>query len=1157
MIKKNFLTLITLLLTAVSFSQCPPTGGIHPAEGTFGTNEWIAYVYNTATYSNSSFNLTDYRGYYTDAGYGTSGINFDSSLYWNTGSNPSTATTFQGTCTVTNELHIVRYMREGFPCGKYQIDLAGQNGSAGHDDAVKVFIDGVQVYANTGCCSARINIWTGFLGPNSQIEMIWAENGGQSYGRMRMIPQANPLQTSPNITVCPSESYELTVSGSDNYDWSTNTTYVSGATNTSTLSLDIPVDAPNGTQVYTVETTEATTGCVFSKDITVTISDSANPVISATPSSITYNCYLDASPTNVIFSGAVSYTVSPMTGVTLNNVSGSNVTFNPTSTTIYTVTGSSSCGSTDLEFTVTITPQQGDPTVFGDNEWILYGYRTGNFETYAGFYTINSLNFNTQNQWNQNNSPSAAAGYLGCSIPDDYHSYKIKRQGFDCGFYQIGIPAHDDDVQLIINGNLVFSQNGWYNNINRPNVWKGYLDADSTIEMTIREQGGQSLAALEFTRLDGVNSKVWTGKVNTNFNNTGNWCGNALPAATDDVFVPGNAANNMIVNVNAQVKNLTTSAGKAVIIGNGIIFTVDGNLNNKGFLSGSQGKLVLSGSAIQTATGIGFILNELEINNTNGFTLDLDAFEVITINSVLKVTNGTFTTDNSVYLPCDFDIKAAQIDQIGGSIVGNITVEQCYPARRAYRFITSSVNTSTSIRQNWQENATLWNDNPVAGYGTHITGGGPSLIDGANGFDKSPSGAASLFTFDNTAQTWNGIANTNNTNLTAGTAYRLLLRGSRDVNLQSNAATASNTILRATGSVSKGPITFSNLSNVADGYSFIGNPFHAQVDMQAPIAAATNLSNFISVWDPTLGTRGAYVNINVATEVSSNGNSEANRFLQPYQAVFVQTIADGLASITFNEADKAVNQTQTNIFRANLTETENAFISVLLFTETALANNEKSNDGLRIDFSENENNVVDLNDAIKANNPDENIAVLKENQRLSIESRAFPSIDEVIDLHFSNYKTTNYVMQLEANNLVQFNTFLFDQFTNEMILLAPNQINNYSFTIDNSNEASKNPERFEIIFENIPLSNEIVERTNFSVFPNPTTDRLFINTNGSFESASVQLFNTIGQKVYDNNLSFNNNNQIELNNLDLQNGLYILKLKTNSGEVFESKIIIE
>jgi hypothetical protein len=55
----------------------------------------------------------------------------------------------------------------------------------------------------------------------------------------------------------------------------------------------------------------------------------------------------------------------------------------------------------------------------------------------------------------------------------------------------------------------------------------------------------------------------------------------------------------------------------------------------------------------------------------------------------------------------------------------------------------------------------------------------------------------------------------------------------------------------------------------------------------------------------------------------------------------------------------------------------------------------------------------------------------------------------------------------------------------------------------------------------------------------------------------VQLFNTLGQKVFEKNLSFNNNNQIELSNLDLQNGLYILKLKTNSGEVFESKVIIE
>ncbi|MBK8194352.1 MAG: hypothetical protein IPK76_14485 [Lewinellaceae bacterium] len=62
----------------------------------------------------------------------------------------------------------------------------------------------------------------------------------------------------------------------------------------------------------------------------------------------------------------------------------------------------------------------GDPTVFGNNVWNVYAWDAGGAEptpdswntAYPGFYPINSLNLNNQNQWNANNSPSSAGS--GC-----------------------------------------------------------------------------------------------------------------------------------------------------------------------------------------------------------------------------------------------------------------------------------------------------------------------------------------------------------------------------------------------------------------------------------------------------------------------------------------------------------------------------------------------------------------------------------------------------------------------------------------------------------------------------------------------------------------------------------------------------------------------
>ncbi|MBK7336616.1 MAG: hypothetical protein IPJ00_10750 [Saprospirales bacterium] len=80
----------------------------------------------------------------------------------------------------------------------------------------------------------------------------------------------------------------------------------------------------------------------------------------------------------------------------------------------------------------------GDPAVFGNQVWNVYAWNAGGAQNsgnswstaYSGFYTASGLNFNTQNQWNANNSPSWAPGYQGCTVHYDNHSYSAKGKGF-------------------------------------------------------------------------------------------------------------------------------------------------------------------------------------------------------------------------------------------------------------------------------------------------------------------------------------------------------------------------------------------------------------------------------------------------------------------------------------------------------------------------------------------------------------------------------------------------------------------------------------------------------------------------------------------------------------------------------------------------------
>jgi len=148
---------------------------------------------------------------------------------------------------------------------------------------------------------------------------------------------------------------------------------------------------------------------------------------------------------------------------------------------------------------------KGDPTVFGNNVWNVYAWNKGNFNNnagenwntfYSGYYTTNSLNFNSNNDFNNGASPSSAPNYQGCPVNNDFHSWSAKRQDFPCGYYQLNIPTHDDQVQVWINGNMVFEHIGCCDGHN--NVWTGWLGTNDKIEFRVTEGNNASQGLLNF-----------------------------------------------------------------------------------------------------------------------------------------------------------------------------------------------------------------------------------------------------------------------------------------------------------------------------------------------------------------------------------------------------------------------------------------------------------------------------------------------------------------------------------------------------------------------------------------------------------------------------------------------------------------------------------
>lgn len=140
----------------------------------------------------------------------------------------------------------------------------------------------------------------------------------------------------------------------------------------------------------------------------------------------------------------------------------------------------------------------GDPTIFGEGVWNAYVYEGVNFDYYKGYYVRQGNAYNTVSDFGWEGSPSEADGYLGCSVPVEFHAVKYKRHGFPSSSfpYSITIPAWDDNVFVYVDGNLVWSTgccaNNAYNNV----VWTGELNSSSNVEISYGEYGGGSY--LEF-----------------------------------------------------------------------------------------------------------------------------------------------------------------------------------------------------------------------------------------------------------------------------------------------------------------------------------------------------------------------------------------------------------------------------------------------------------------------------------------------------------------------------------------------------------------------------------------------------------------------------------------------------------------------------------
>jgi len=546
-------------------------------------------------------------------------------------------------------------------------------------------------------------------------------------------------------------------------------------------------------------------------------------------------------------------------------------------------------------------------------------------------------------------------------------------------------------------------------------------------------------------------------------------------------------------------------------------------------------------------------------SNTQANNITIDTGATLNVLANIQVM-GDITINGDLIFVSTSETQTGTLGplQPSSTISGVATVERFIPAKRAFRFLSSSVNTTNSIKTNWQEgvnNTTTIlanNLNPHSGYGTHITGS----TTGTNGFDATISGNPSMFTFNNSTQSWGAIANTDNNTLQSGAPYRVMIRGDRGINVNDNDATPTNTRLRMVGSLVS-PATnveFLNLNTTNTAFNLLGNPFQSSVDMTSVLAASTGVSiNQYYVWDPNINARGAYVTVDLPSGTnSSSGNSAANQYLQPNQAFFVTSNGDPSPSVVFSQSHKTSNNL-TEVFR-NQNYQEDLTLSVQLYS------NENTSplyvDGFVTKFNSTYSNTINNQDSRKLGNLDENITLLNGSDYLSIEKRNLPTTGETLQFFSNSYRSTNYTFKINISEFENVEAYLVDNFLQQETILNTGE-NNISFLIDETINASVSNDRFSIIFKEktLTVSNE---ESIFSVYPNPIKeDYLNIASNQLKGSeVNIKITSMFGQILLKENMTFSGSTLTLHNIYSLSSGVYILSLE-NDGKVYTKKIIKE
>ncbi len=542
--------------------------------------------------------------------------------------------------------------------------------------------------------------------------------------------------------------------------------------------------------------------------------------------------------------------------------------------------------------------------------------------------------------------------------------------------------------------------------------------------------------------------------------------GNATLDATDVVTVNG---------------ALTLSSG-TLIIGANTLFANGGITRTSGNLGGDLTSNLILGGTTGAAKQLNFdgtlaelgrlTLNHSTTTSTTTLNTPLSIYSGVVFGSSNDVLN--LNTQNLI-LKSSFDSTAFIGAIPSGSLIGasNVTVERFIPAKRGWRMLTIPV-TGPTIRDAWAGVAANANapSGETGGSGTLLTGhnyssGAAAAGVGYDFFSGLGSTTSSSVRFYTPLNVWASASNSPLTSVSGNSrqGFMVYIRGDRTI---ASSTGASSTTLKPNGAIKQGIVTVPIAAT--DSFSVVGNPYAASINLDDVYNSGNSavIKRNFWLWDARSGTSGAHTVLSwdgvSAYTLSGVSGSTVNEYLtvNSGQAFFVEKLNSG-GNLNILESNKTNNKPASLLRPVGNNGVSK--IGITLYKAVGSVLGEQADNATARYNDIYQQAGTETFDAVKLNNFNENLSLVRNNRYLSIESRPFPTQNDTLYIPFWNLTQRGYAFEINSSNFTGINQTarLIDAFTNtERIIDLFDGTITYPFSVT-SDPASSSLSRFKIV----------------------------------------------------------------------------------------------